>query len=151
MRVNSLLKIMGVVQRLNQFIEIKGISKYRFYQQTGLSNGALDKGDNLGSDKCEKIYYAFPEINLVWLLTGQGEMLKSNETVANNQSIKGNSNNMIGENGSISVDDKDSKAFNAILAEYNERLKKQEEYIQSLLEEQKSLHQQISKLIDKLK
>lgn len=68
---------MGVVQRLNQFIEIKGISKYKFYQKTGLSNGALDKGDNLGSDKCEKIYYAFPEINLVWLLTGQGEMITS--------------------------------------------------------------------------
>lgn len=66
---------MGVVQRLNQFIELKGISKYKFYQKTGLSNGALDKGDNLGSDKCEKIHYAFPEINLVWLLTGQGDML----------------------------------------------------------------------------
>lgn len=142
---------MGVVQRLNQFIEIKGISKYKFYQKTGLSNGALDKGDNLGSDKCEKIYYAFPEINLVWLLTGQGEMLKTDGTATNNQSIKGNSNNMIGGSGSISVDDKDSKDSSAIIAEYNERLRKQEEYIHSLLEEQKSLHQQISKLIDKLK
>lgn len=70
---------MGVVQRLNQFIEIKGISKYKFYKKTGLSNGALDKGDNLGSDKCEKIHYAFPEINLEWLLTGQGEMLIGTE------------------------------------------------------------------------
>ena len=66
---------MGVVQRLNQFIEKKGISKYKFYQKTGLSNGALDKGENLGSDKCEKIYYAFPVINILWLLTGLGEML----------------------------------------------------------------------------
>ena len=67
---------MGVVQRLQQFIEIKGISKYRFYQETGLSNGALDKGENLGSDKCEKILYVYPELNAEWLLTGRGSMLK---------------------------------------------------------------------------
>lgn len=50
---------MGTVQRIRQYIENKGISKYRFYQQSGLSNGALDKGENIGSDKCEKILYAF--------------------------------------------------------------------------------------------
>lgn len=71
---------MGIVQRLRQFIEIKGISKYKFYQSTKLSNGSLDKGDNLGSDKCEKILYAFPELNPDWLLTGRGSMLKSEST-----------------------------------------------------------------------
>lgn len=91
------------------------------------------------------------EIDTDWLITGRGSMLKLNGTTTNNQSIKGNSNNMIGGNGSISVDDKDSKESSAIIAEYNERLKKQEQYIQSLLDEQRSLHQQISKLIDKLK
>lgn len=68
---------MGVVQRIQQFIEIKGISKYKFYQEAGLSNGALDKGENMGSDKCEKIIYAFPELDPDWLLTGRGSMLKS--------------------------------------------------------------------------
>ena len=48
---------MGTVQRLQQFIDYKSISKYRFYQETGLSNGFLDKGENIGSDKCEKILY----------------------------------------------------------------------------------------------
>lgn len=67
---------MGAVQRLQQFIDIKGISKYRFYHDTGLSNGSLDKGENIGTDKCEKIIYAYPEINLDWLITGQGPMLK---------------------------------------------------------------------------
>ena len=42
---------MGAVQRLQQFIETKEISKYRFYQNTGLSNGSLDKGENIGSDR----------------------------------------------------------------------------------------------------
>lgn len=91
------------------------------------------------------------EINTDWLITGRGSMLESDGSATNNQYIKGDSNNMIGGNGTVSVDGKDSKQSSAIIAEYNERLKKQELYIQSLLEEQKSLHQQISKLIDKLK
>ncbi|WP_099463434.1 S24 family peptidase [Parabacteroides provencensis] len=66
---------MGVVQRLQQFIDTKGISKYRFYQETGLSNGSLDKGENIGSDKCEKIIYAYPNLSVDWLMTGRGNML----------------------------------------------------------------------------
>ena len=67
---------MGAIQRVIQFIEYKKISKYKFYRETGLSNGFLDKGENMGSDKCEKIIYTYPEINPEWLLTGQGPMLK---------------------------------------------------------------------------
>ena len=70
---------MGAIQRVTQFIEYKGISKYKFYQETGLSNGFLDKGENMGSDKCEKIIYSYPEINPEWLLTGRGSMLKGKE------------------------------------------------------------------------
>lgn len=70
---------MGAIQRIVQFIEYKGISKYKFYQETGLSNGFLDKGENMGSDKCEKILYTYPDINPEWLLTGRGSMLKEKE------------------------------------------------------------------------
>lgn len=83
---------MGTVQRIRQYIENKGISKYRFYQQSGLSNGALDKGENIGSDKCEKILYAFPDLNSDWLLTGRGSMLKNNglELIDNKEDIEKN-------------------------------------------------------------
>ena len=90
------------------------------------------------------------EINTDWLITGRGSMLVTNDVRSNNQSIKGNSNNMTGGNGTIAIDDKNSQDSSTIIAEYNERIKKQEQYIQNLLEEQKSLHQQIGKLIDKL-
>ena len=74
---------MGTVQRLQQFIDYKSISKYRFYQETGLSNGFLDKGENIGSDKCEKILYTYPDINPDWLLTGRGSMLRENQQPEN--------------------------------------------------------------------
>lgn len=74
---------MGAIQRLRQFIETKGVSKYGFYQKVGLSNGFLDKGENIGSDKCEKIIYAYPELNPDWLLTGNGSMLREEQEQPN--------------------------------------------------------------------
>lgn len=146
---------MNTVQRIKEFIDNQGISIRAFEQKISASNGLIRKAIMNNTDIQGKwlslIVDNYPHLNTEWLLTGRGSMLKSNGTITNNQSIKGNSNNMIGGNGAISVDDNDSKQSSAIIAEYNERLKKQEEYIQSLLEEQKSLHQQISKLIDKLK
>lgn len=136
--------------------EISGGNKRAFSQKIGVSATVIENivGSRKGKpsfDVLEKIMYAIENINADWLLTGRGSMLKLDEPSSNNQFIKGNSNNMVGGNGNISVDDKESKQSSTIIAEYNERLNKQEQYIQSLLEEQKSLHQQISKLIDKLK
>ena len=62
-------------ERILQFIEYKRLSKNKFYKETGLSNGILDKQGGISSDSLEKIYYVYPEINLDWLLTGKGEML----------------------------------------------------------------------------
>lgn len=62
-------------ERILQFIEYKSITKYRFYQDLGFSNGFLDKEGAIGSDKCEKIIYHFPDLNPLWLLTGKGNML----------------------------------------------------------------------------
>ena len=63
-------------ERILQFIENKQITKSKFYSVTGLSNGILDKKSGLTMDTVEKIYSKYPEINLEWLLTGEGEMLK---------------------------------------------------------------------------
>lgn len=65
-----------IKKRIIQYLDLKGISKYKFYKLTDFSNGFLDKDGNIGSDKCEKIYYLFPDIDLNWLITGKGEMLK---------------------------------------------------------------------------
>lgn len=63
-------------ERILQFIEYKGISKNKFYIESGISNGVLDKKSGLSMDTVEKFYSTFPEINPEWLLTGKGEMLK---------------------------------------------------------------------------
>jgi hypothetical protein len=66
-----------MIERIFQIIEYKGINKSVFYKSTGLSNGFLDKVKDIGVSKLEQILNAYPDINMEWLLTGKGEMLKS--------------------------------------------------------------------------
>lgn len=65
-----------IQDRIIEYLEYKGISKYKFYKETGLSNGFLDKKGSIGADKCEIIFSHYPDLNLEWLITGQGEKLK---------------------------------------------------------------------------
>lgn len=67
---------MGATERIVQFIEYKGITKYKFCKDLGFSNKFLDNSSNMGTDKAGKILHYYPEINPEWLLTGKGEMLK---------------------------------------------------------------------------
>ncbi|MCD8177295.1 MAG: hypothetical protein LUE98_07680 [Tannerellaceae bacterium] len=68
---------MGATERVKVYLENKGITKYAFYKQTGFSNKFLDNSSNMGTDRAEIILRHYPDLNPVWLLTGEGEMLKT--------------------------------------------------------------------------
>lgn len=65
-----------ITDRILQIIEYKGINKSKFYRDTQLSNGFLDKVKDVGVSKIEYILNAYPDINSDWLVTGKGNMLK---------------------------------------------------------------------------
>lgn len=68
---------MGATDRMRLYLEEKGISKYSFYKKTGLSNKFLDNSSNMGTDKTEIIIRYYPDINIEWLITGKGDMIKT--------------------------------------------------------------------------
>lgn len=68
---------MSVKSNLLEYIRFKGIKKTEFYRVTGLSNGFLDKNQNISSNNLEIIISNYKDINLHWLLTGEPPMLKS--------------------------------------------------------------------------
>lgn len=76
---------MLIIERIRKYIDYKGISRYKFYKLTGLSNGFLDKNSNIGSDKCELILTIFPDLNSDWLMLEKGEMLRSISNSITNQ------------------------------------------------------------------
>lgn len=65
-----------IKQKILQFIDYKGISKYRFYQETGITRGVLDQNNGMSEENTVKFLAQYPEINAEWLLTGRGNMLK---------------------------------------------------------------------------
>jgi hypothetical protein len=62
------------VQRVKQYLEAKNISPSAFYSTTGLSNGYLNNVKVLGSDKLEIILKCYPDLNVLWVVTGKGSM-----------------------------------------------------------------------------
>jgi hypothetical protein len=69
---------MRLMDRLYRYLECKSITAYAFEHVCGLSNGYLGKQfrgkGNIGSGVLEKIKLHFPDLNIQWLVTGQGTM-----------------------------------------------------------------------------
>ena len=62
-------------EKLKAYLQYKGISKNRFYTETGFSVGFLDSGRSLGADKVRIIINKFPDLSLEWLIMDEGEMI----------------------------------------------------------------------------
>lgn len=79
----KLSDMLKTVDRLMIFIKEAGMSARQFDLSIGASNGyTLRMSKNrasIGSDVIEKILRTYPDLNVVWLLTGEGHMLKSQE------------------------------------------------------------------------
>ncbi|MGV4464149.1 peptidase S24, partial [Ornithobacterium rhinotracheale] len=67
---------MTTTERILQYIDYKGISKYKFCKNLEVSGAFLDKPREITTDKYANILVQYPEINPEWLLTGEGSMLK---------------------------------------------------------------------------
>lgn len=68
----------NVKDRLKQFIMFKNISTREFERQIGVSYGFIgNMSKSTSPDKVIKISHQFPELNMTWLLTGEGEMLRT--------------------------------------------------------------------------
>ena len=74
---------MSILARISYFIEFKGVSFRQFELSIGASNGlisgSLKKSTDIGSKWLSKIIEAYPDINPAWLLTGEGNMLRTDE------------------------------------------------------------------------
>ena len=68
---------MEVKDRLTQFLSYKKIGQVSFASIAGLSRGYVNNIVNsIGPVAQSKIAKSFPELNIGWLLTGKGNMLK---------------------------------------------------------------------------
>lgn len=69
------------IERLQYYMEMKGINDNQMTVAAGLSVGLLGKlkrnGKGMNSTNIEKILLSYPDLSPTWLLTGKGDMTKT--------------------------------------------------------------------------
>ena len=148
---------MKKIDRFLQYLKYKGITENRATVECGLSQGLLHQAKtgraDLGRKTIEKILITYKDLNNVWLLTGEGEMLNAeinNDGIINGNvfSGKGNQNinvalpdigkqKIIRPDGTVIIESEDAngifdKAMNEIAAQ-RKLVEKSREQIDRLL------------------
>lgn len=75
---------MNIIDRLQQVIEHEGLTVASFAKKIGVGDQTIrgiviQKRNNPGYELIYKISQAFDWLNIVWLITGEGEMTKSSK------------------------------------------------------------------------
>jgi transcriptional regulator with XRE-family HTH domain len=88
---------MCVKERVKEFIKYKGISERVFCSSIGVSFSYVNSiRKSIQPDKMKTITEVYPELNPVWLITGDGEMLIdrniNNVSGSGNTAVAGNGN-----------------------------------------------------------
>jgi len=77
--VELFLKMMKIIDRILIFINHKNLSMRAFDKSINAGNGYISKQKkakaSVGSDVIERIIGTYPDLNPLWLITGEGEMI----------------------------------------------------------------------------
>ena len=82
---------MRIIDRLTKYLKQKTITPYSFERTCQIANGYLKKQirgkGSIGSEILARIYHHYPDLNLLWLISGEGEMLvpENEMRIINNQ------------------------------------------------------------------
>lgn len=69
-----------IKRRILEYLENKGITKYAFYKESGVSRGVLDQPSGITEDNIARFLAYAQDISYEWLLTGRGEIFKAKST-----------------------------------------------------------------------
>lgn len=82
---------MTTKERLKEFVSKQGLGQNAFEKKVGIAVGYLaSKSISVTSDTIEKVVDNFPDLNLDWLITGEGDMLKNSGAMAGSNQGDGN-------------------------------------------------------------
>lgn len=114
---------MGLMARLKQYIDYKGISQYQFCMDVKVSKPFLTKERAITTTALEKILLVYNDLNSNWLVTGQGKMILSQPNDLNTQSDD-KTNDLLEANRILEKTIRDKNTIISLLQSDNERLNK---------------------------
>ena len=78
---------MKPIERISLYLQFKNIQPHSFEKKIGLSNGYFSKQlrnlGSVGSDILIKIDEHYSDLNILWVLNGQGQMISTNDDLSN--------------------------------------------------------------------
>lgn len=92
-----------VKERLTQYLKVKKISKSAFGRAIGASSAFVTSiQKTIGAEKIQSIALNYPDLNIEWLLTGEGVMIKtqSGHTVVTGD-VSGSGHNIVAGNNNV--------------------------------------------------
>lgn len=111
---------MGTKERLKEFIKYKRLSDREFCTSIGVSFSYINSiRKSIQPDKMKKISALYPELNTLWLLMGEGNMLLSGGDVSKQIGIGGTS---------LYAND-----IASIIKDFQETVREKDEQIKSLI------------------
>ena len=120
---------MAVKERLREYIKVLGISEREFCRRIGVSTSYVNSiRTSIQPDKMKSIGEQFPELNPMWLITGDGEMLQR----ANVNQVSGDSNTTVAGNGN-KVTTNDIAGMIELQKSYQAMLKEKDAQINKLI------------------
>lgn len=123
---------MSAKDRIQEYIDSKGITVYRLESEAGLSKGYWSKTKNISSDILSKISRVYSDIDMNWVINGHVEMFKDTEPISAEMKLpevpKVESGDSSAINSLLEIIKNQSNALKEIaLNEDKKRFKEQEE------------------------
>ena len=108
----------GIKERLLQFIEYKGLSKHKFEITCGFASRYVSNiKKTISSRSLKVISSTYPELNIHWLETGEGQMLSEVIPISVQNNTCGNNSQqtiVAGTNNNLAIDEQGRKVIDAV-------------------------------------
>jgi hypothetical protein len=110
---------MKPIERIAAYLHFKSISPHAFERNIHLSNGYYSKQlknlGSVGSDILIKIHHHFPDLNILWVLTGAGQMLMEDANKVNSLQVDEFAFRYESENKKIKTMESDLEKLNTLI------------------------------------